>query len=79
MNLSLVLPEPSADAEPRPVTVHSMADQRVYSTQGRLDPERRVATIDVPSDFLKPGTYLVQMKTTERTPFPLRRYVLEVR
>jgi hypothetical protein len=78
VRLSLALAEPSADAEPRPVTVVSIQDQRVFSTQGHLDAERMNATIDVPVDFLQPGTYLVQMKTTERTHFPLRRYAIEV-
>jgi hypothetical protein len=79
LRLSLGLAEPSADAEPRPVSVLSIQDQRVYSTQARLDAARMVATIEVPTDFLQPGTYLVQMKTTERVTFPLRRYVIEVR
>jgi hypothetical protein len=79
VSLSLQLPEPSADAEPRPVTLLSIQDQRVYTTQGRLDDGRTTATIEVPADFLRPGTYLVQLKTTERTHFPLRRYVVEVR
>ena len=79
VSLSLSLAEPSADAAPRPVTVLSIKDQRVYTTEGHLDAERIVAAVEVPADFLEPGTYLVQMKTTERTPFPLRRYVVEVR
>lgn len=79
VSLNLRLPEPSTDAEPRPVTVLSIQDQRVYTTQGRLDEGRNVATIEVPADFLRPGNYLVQLKTTERTAFPLRRYVVEVR
>jgi hypothetical protein len=79
VSVSLQLAEPSADAEPRPVTMLSIRDQRVYTTQGRLDGERKVATIEVPPDFLRPGTYLVQIETTERTAFPLRRYVVEVR
>jgi hypothetical protein len=79
LSLSLGLAEPSENADPRPVSVLSLRDQRVYTTEGRLDAERMIATIEVPTDFLEPGTYLVQMKTTERTPFPLRRYVVEVR
>jgi hypothetical protein len=78
VSLSLGLPEPSEDAEPRPVTLLSIRDQRVYTTEGHLDEPRTTATIEVPVDFLQPGTYMVQVKTTERTPFPLRRYVVEV-
>jgi hypothetical protein len=79
VSLSLGLAEPSANAEPRPVSVLSVRDQRSYNTQGRLDADRMIATIEVPADFLRPGTYLVQMKTTESSHFPLRRYVVEVR
>ena len=32
----------------------------------------------IDSDWLQPGSYLIQVTTTEQSPFPLRRYVLEV-
>lgn len=79
VRVSLGLAEPSADADPRPVHLLSIDDERVFSTEGRLDGERSVATIEIDSEWLRPGSYLVQMKTTERSHFPLRRYVIVVR
>ncbi len=41
--------------------------------------DRRSARFELQADWLSPGRYIIEMKTTERTHFPLRRYVLEVR
>jgi len=39
-----------------------------------------VAEIDVAADFLRsPGRYIVEIKTSEKSHFPLRRYAIEVR
>lgn len=32
----------------------------------------------IDADWLQPGRYLIQLTTTEQSPFPLRRYVLEI-
>jgi len=77
--VALELPVAPADAEPRPVQVFSEGDNRVFDTQGRLDSERSAATIDLDPNFLRPGSYLVQMKTAEPGVMPLRRYVIVVR
>jgi len=37
------------------------------------------ARLEVPPGALMPGRYLIEMKTQERSPLPLRRYVLIVR
>jgi len=74
----LDLGEPSADAEPRPVRVYA-TDGRRLELSGRLDASRRKARVDLDPAFLAPGRYLVEVKTTEESHFPLRRYVIEVR
>jgi len=79
VRVALELPVAPADAEPRPVQVFSEGDNRVFDTQGRLDSERSAATIDLDPNFLRPGSYLVQMKTAEPGVMPLRRYVIVVR
>ena len=79
MRVSLGLPEPSADAEPRPVRLVSQPDHRILELAGALEADRRAATIEVDPGYLQPGTYLVEMKTTERSHFPLRRYFIVVR
>ena len=40
---------------------------------------RMAATIEVDAGYLQPGTYLVEIQTTERSVFPLRRYFIVVR
>jgi hypothetical protein len=79
VSVSLRLHEPSADATPRPVRIVSVRDQRVLETEGRLDDARSAATIEVDPEWLQPGPYLVEVKTTESSPLPLRRYVIVVR
>jgi len=79
VHVSLGLAEPSADADPRPVRLISQPDHRILETPGALEAGRTAATIEVDPDYLQPGSYLVEVKTTERSHFPLRRYALVVR
>jgi len=79
VRVSFELPEMSADAEPRPVRLVSQPDHRILELSGALDSGRTTAAIEVDPDYLQPGTYLVEVKTTEHGAFPLRRYLIEVR
>jgi hypothetical protein len=72
------LPEVSADSDPRPVRVISQ-DERTLEIRGALGPNRAAATIEVDPGYFQPGTYLVEVKTTERGAMPLRRYFIIVR
>lgn len=76
--VQLRLGEPSADAAPRPVRVAAV-DGRTLELEGRLGADRMAARIDLDPAWLRPGRYLVEVRTTERTHFPARRYVIEVR
>jgi hypothetical protein len=77
--IAFALGKPSADAHPLPAQIFSMSDQRQFDTEARLDAARSTATIEVDAGWLgQPGTYLVQLKTTE-APLPLVRYVIVVR
>jgi hypothetical protein len=77
--LRLVLGEPSRSQEPRPVRVLS-EDSRVFEGQGILGSDLAGARFEIDPAFLAaPGRYIVEVKTTEQSHFPLRRYVLEVR
>ena len=49
----------------------------IVSVGGCEEPTR--PTIEVPAEFLSPGRYLVEVKTTEATHYPLLRYVIVVR
>jgi hypothetical protein len=79
VRVSLELPEMSADGEPRPVRLISQPDHRILEIPGALDSGRTAATIEVDPGYLQPGTYLVEVKTTEQSHFPLRRYFIVVR
>ena len=77
--VNLLLPEPSRASEPLAVRVLAF-DGRTLETRGALhEADRRSARFELQADWLSPGRYLIEMKTTERTHFPLRRYALEVR
>ena len=69
----------SADDSPRPVRLVSQPDHRILEIDGAIESGRNAATIAVDSGYLQPGTYLVEIKTTEQSHFPLRRYFIIVR
>jgi hypothetical protein len=76
--LRLALGEPSRDDAPRPVRVIG-PDGRVLEGEGQLAADRTEASFALDPAFLRPGRYVVEVKTTELTHFPLRRYAIEVR
>ncbi len=77
--VNLLLPEPSRTSEPLAVRVLAF-DGRTLETRGALhEADRRSARFELQADWLSPGRYIIEMKTTERSHFPLRRYALEVR
>ena len=77
--LRLVLGEPSRTQDPRPVRVIS-SDRRVLEGEGILGEGLADARFEIDPVFLQvPGRYIVEVKTTEQSHFPLRRYAIEVR
>jgi len=70
---------PSADDSPRLVRMFSQTDQRGILTEARLDATRTIGTIELDPGFLQPGEYFVEVTTTERSAFPVRRYAIVVR
>jgi len=76
--LRLVLGEPSKTDEPRPVRILA-PDGRIHEGQGGLGADRMDARFELDPAFLLPGRYVVEVKTTELSHFPLRRYAIEVR
>lgn len=83
VGVDLVLGEPSADARPlwgRILSFDVDRENRVRELEAAvIGDDRARARIQVPVDFLTRDTYLIEVKTTEKTAFPLRRYRLEVR
>lgn len=54
-------------------------DRRLFEGSGRASPRMRGRIeIDIESAFLEPGRYVIELKTPERSHFPLRRYVLQI-
>ena len=76
--LHLVLGEASRTEEPRPVRVLS-PDGRAVEGKGSLDEGRLEVRYELDSAFLRPGRYVVEVRTTEMSHFPLRRYAINVR
>jgi hypothetical protein len=76
--LHLVLAEASRTEEPRPVRVLSPEGQAVEG-KGTLDDGRLEVRFEFDSAFLRPGRYIVEVKTTEMSHLPLRRYAINVR
>ena len=70
---------PSGDDKPRLVRMFSETDQRGILTEARLDETRTIGTIELDPNFLQPGEYFVEVTTTERSAFPVRRYAIVVR
>jgi hypothetical protein len=78
--LRLVLGEPSKNEEPRPVRILSTMDRRMLEGEGVLGEGFADARFEIDPAFLSiPGRYIVEVKTTELSHFPLRRYAIEVR
>jgi hypothetical protein len=77
--LDLQLGEPSADDEPLAgrILAEGRAPLQIAGAIGGED--RRIARVEIPAGWLSPGRYIVEVRTSERTHLPLRRYALEVR
>lgn len=78
VRLRLDLEVPSRTDDPRPVRVLA-TDGRIFEVQARLGAERKEVSFELDPAFLKPGRYVVEVKTSELSHLPLRRYVIEVR
>lgn len=76
--LRLFLGEASKTAEPLPVRVYA-ADGRASETQGLLGDDRLDARVEIDGASLAPGRNIVEVRTTELSHFPIRRYAIEVR
>jgi hypothetical protein len=76
--LRVFLGEPSKTAEPLAVRVYA-ADGRANRTQGLLGGDRLDARVEIDPAWLAPGRNIVEVVTTERSHFPMRRYAIELR
>jgi len=77
--LNLQLTEPSADGDPLAGRILSEGRVPLDLSAAILGEDRRTARVEIEAGWLSPGRYVIEVQTTERTHFPLRRYALEVR
>jgi len=75
----LMLPEPPDGNDPHAVRVLAPDGRQLETRAPVLGGDRRGVALELDPDWLRPGRYLVELETTEKTHFPLRRYVVEVR
>jgi len=75
----LLLPEPPEGDEAHAVRVLAPDGRLLEARAPVLSGDRRGVALALDPAWLEPGRYIVEVKTTEKTHFPLRRYVVEVR
>lgn len=79
VRLRLDLIDPSLDGAPRPLRVYMGGELALETMTEPLIGDRRTAVVDVPARTIdSPGRYIVEIETTERSHFPVRRYAIEV-
>ena len=79
LTLGLALVEEDGGVEPLAVRIASADGRALDATAVRQDANAADVHIEIDSEWLQPGKYLIQIKTEGKGPLPLRRYVLEVR
>jgi hypothetical protein len=77
--LNLQLAEPSANRDPLAGRILSEGRVPLDLSAAILGEDRHIARVEIEANWLSPGRYVIEVRTTERTHFPLRRYALEVR
>lgn len=77
--LALDLPDEARGDSPRDARVLGPDGEQLRTTATSLPGAGRGVRIEIDSSWLRPGRYLIEVETTEKTHFPLRRYVLEIR
>lgn len=76
----LELPEEAiGQGEPRPVRIVMEDGRTLETTASPAADDASGVRLEIDPDRLGPGRHLIEVKTAEKTHFPLRRYVLEVR
>jgi hypothetical protein len=64
----------------QPLAGRILAEGRVLELSAAVRGEAAdVAEVEIEADWLEPGRFIIEIQTSERSHFPLRRYVIEVR
>lgn len=78
LTLGLALADEARGDEPLAVRVVSVDGRVLEITALPMNGKGGGVQLGIDADWLLPGNYMIQIKTVERTQFPLRRYVLVV-
>ena len=77
--LVLDLPDEARGTSPQTLRVVSTDVRRFDTTASPLAGAGTGVQLEIDSDFLTRGRYMIEIETTEKTALPFRRYVLELK
>jgi len=77
--VGLDMPDEARGVEDRPVKVVDVEGRLFETTAAIADGSGAGLRLEIDPDWLRPGTYMIEVATAEKRPLSLRRYVLEVR
>jgi hypothetical protein len=77
-SIDLVLPITIEDAEVLATRIYAEGREPLVLEGAVRGPNREVVRLEVPPGWIEPGSYLIEVRTTERSHFPLRRFALVV-
>lgn len=77
-SIDLVLPITIEGAEVLAARILAEGREPLILEGAVRGPNREVVRLEVPPGWIEPGSYLIEVKTTERSHFPLRRFALIV-
>ena len=76
--LGLGLADDARGSEPLPVRVVSVDGRTLDLIAEPFQGEGTGVQLSIEADWLQPGSYMIQIKTVEKTPLALSRYVVTV-
>ena len=79
ITLGLALPDEAHGGELLPVRIVDVGGRRLEITATPLAGRNGGVRLEIDSDWLTPGRYMIEISTFEETPLALRRYVFELR
>ncbi len=78
LTLELALSDEAMGSEPLPVRVVSVDGRRIETTAAPAAGSGSALHLELEAEWLRPGRYMIQVTTVEKSPLQLRRYVIEV-
>jgi hypothetical protein len=79
LTLVLDLPDEARGEGLRSIRIVSTDGRRIDTTASSLDGPGTGVRLNIESDFLSPGLYMIEIDTVENIPLRIRRYVLELK